>query len=253
MTTPILITNDDGYDAFGLEVLTTVVAVHEGYSPTVMAPMRDQSGKGQAISLRPFSVRPHVLARAERALVVDGTPTDCVRLALTAQLTPPPALVLSGINQGWNLGSALYSSGTVGAAREAAVHHVPAIAWSGPREASWDLLFPMIDRFFGTWIAWVLAHPGSYLSINLPQRPAAEWTWTRPMLVEPPKYRTGQSPSGDLTVEWTYDPAIAEAPADTDAAVVHRDVISVTALRPDAALPVTETAPAVTILRQQHG
>jgi len=92
-----------------------------------VAPSNEQSGKAQSLTLR----QPIIChAVAEREWAVDGTPADCVIVALHKLLTEKVDLVVSGINHGANLGENAYYSGTVGAAREAALHHMPAVAMS---------------------------------------------------------------------------------------------------------------------------
>src|ERR1700722_7651245 len=123
--THILLTNDDGIHAEGLRVLA---AAFEGFAMvSIVAPSSEQSGKAQSLTLRqPIICHPV----AEREWAVDGTPADCVIVALHKLLTEKPDLVISGINHGANLGENAYYSGTVGAAREAALHHMPAVAMS---------------------------------------------------------------------------------------------------------------------------
>src|SRR4029077_6342093 len=121
----ILLTNDDGIHAEGLRVLAVAF---EGFATvSIVAPSREQSGTAQSLTLRqPIICHPV----AEREWAVDGTPADCVIVALHKLLTEKPDMVISGINHGANLGENVYYSGTVGAAREAALHHIPAVAMS---------------------------------------------------------------------------------------------------------------------------
>ena len=121
----ILLTNDDGIEAEGLRELASAL---EGLGTvSVVAPSREQSGSAQSLTLR----QPIVChALGERRWAVDGTPADCIIVALHKLLPERPDLVISGINHGGNLGENVYYSGTVGAAREAAIHHLPAMAVS---------------------------------------------------------------------------------------------------------------------------
>src|SRR5579885_1894313 len=121
----ILLTNDDGYNAPGLCALAE--ALKDFAEVSIVAPSRERSGAAQSLTLR----QPIVCERAgERHWAVDGTPADCVIVALHKLLPQKPDLVISGINHGANLGENIYYSGTVGAAREAALHQVPALAVS---------------------------------------------------------------------------------------------------------------------------
>ena len=121
----ILLTNDDGYQAEGLRVLTAEIAKFATVS--IVAPSEEQSGKAQALTLRsPIICHP----QGERHWAIEGTPADCVIVAIHKLLPEKPDLIISGINHGANLGENVYYSGTVGAAREGALHHVPSIAIS---------------------------------------------------------------------------------------------------------------------------
>jgi 5'/3'-nucleotidase len=121
----ILITNDDGYRSEG------IVALADALKPvgevTIVAPMSEASAIGHALTLR----RPLRLERINDAVFgVDGTPTDCVNIAVTHVLHGLPDVVVSGINKGWNLGDDVTYSGTVAGALEGALLGIPAIAVS---------------------------------------------------------------------------------------------------------------------------
>ena len=121
----ILISNDDGYFAPGIECLarylSTVAEV------TVVAPERDRSGASNSLTLdRPLSFR----RSANGFYYVNGTPTDCVHLAVTGMLDELPDMVVSGINQGANMGDDTVYSGTVAAATEGFLLGVPSLAVS---------------------------------------------------------------------------------------------------------------------------
>src|SRR2546423_5391243 len=123
--THILLTNDDGIHAGGLQALAAELASFATLS--IVAPHREQSGTAQSLTLR----QPIICNRVgERQWAVEGTPADAVIVALHRLLPENPDLVISGINAGGNLGENVYYSGTVGAAREAALHHIPAFAIS---------------------------------------------------------------------------------------------------------------------------
>src|SRR5205823_10596690 len=121
----ILVTNDDGVHSDG------IVALAEVLGPlgeiTIVAPTTEASAIGHALTLR----RPLRLEQiADRTFAVDGTPTDCVNIAVTQIFKGLPDLVVSGINKGWNLGDDVTYSGTVAGALEAALLGVPALAVS---------------------------------------------------------------------------------------------------------------------------
>jgi 5'-nucleotidase len=136
----ILLTNDDGIDAAGLDALFAAVTqiFRESVEIVVVAPDRGRSECGHSVTTgRPLKFQ----RRKADWFAVDGTPVDCVRAAL-ASLAPEVDLVISGVNAGANLGVDLLVSGTFAAAREAAIHGIPAMAVSHYRRpdiaVTWD-------------------------------------------------------------------------------------------------------------------
>jgi 5'-nucleotidase len=124
-----LVSNDDGYLAPGL--LALVNALRPLGKITVIAPEQNHSGASNSLTLsRPLSI--HRVAGGERDgfLFVNGTPTDCVHIALTGFLDDMPDYVISGINQGENMGEDVLYSGTVAAAIEGVMFGIPGIAFS---------------------------------------------------------------------------------------------------------------------------
>ena len=121
----ILVTNDDGVYSDGIKALAD--AMQALGEVTVVAPLAEASAIGHALTLR----RPLRLETiGDRVYAVDGTPTDCVNIAITSVLRGMPDLVVSGINKGWNLGDDVTYSGTVSGAFEAALLGPPGIAVS---------------------------------------------------------------------------------------------------------------------------
>lgn len=121
----ILISNDDGYFAPGLAILATHLS--KIADVVVVAPERDRSGASNSLTLD----RPLKLRRAANGFYyVNGTPTDCVHLAVTGMLDHQPDIVVSGINAGANMGDDTIYSGTVAAATEGYLLGIPAIALS---------------------------------------------------------------------------------------------------------------------------
>ncbi|MBI4420538.1 MAG: 5'/3'-nucleotidase SurE [Gemmatimonadetes bacterium] len=167
----ILISNDDGILAHGLKVLAEVCRTVGKI--TIVAPDREQSGASHSLTLnRPL--------RAERtpdgAYQVDGTPTDCVLLALEVLLPERPALVVSGINHGPNMGEDVLYSGTVAAAMEGLSLGIPGIAISFAgnrveREAHLETHRSWLERVLGQ-ILQVREFPrDTLLNVNLPPVP----------------------------------------------------------------------------------
>ncbi len=129
----ILVTNDDGVHAPGIRALAA--GLDGAGEVWLVAPDREASASSQSLTLkhplRADTVEP-------RVLMVDGTPADCVNLAIVKLLPRRPAVVVSGINRGGNLGDDVFYSGTVGAAREATFFGIPAIAISLAARADLD-------------------------------------------------------------------------------------------------------------------
>jgi 5'/3'-nucleotidase len=121
----ILVTNDDGVHSEGIRTLAEALT-HLG-DVTIVAPMQEASAIGHALTLR----RPlRIETIAPRTFAIDGTPTDCVNLAISHVLKHKPDLIVSGINKGWNLGDDVTYSGTVSGALEGALLGIPSIAVS---------------------------------------------------------------------------------------------------------------------------
>jgi len=121
----ILISNDDGYFSPGIAILAEVLAALG--EVTVVAPERDRSAASNSLTLD----RPLIVRRSPNGfLFVNGTPTDCVHLAVTGLLERPPDLVVAGINLGANMGEDTLYSGTVAAATEGYLLGIPAMAVS---------------------------------------------------------------------------------------------------------------------------
>lgn len=160
-------TNDDGIDAPGLAALAAAVA-HLGRA-IVVAPDRERSAAGHALTLnRPLRVR----ARGADLYEVDGTPTDCVHLGVF-HLTGgrPPDLVLSGINRGSNLSDDVTYSGTVAAALEGTLLHIPSIAFSAERDGEGQARYEVAAKLAALLAEKALTEglpPGVLLNVNVP-------------------------------------------------------------------------------------
>jgi len=167
----ILIANDDGYLAPGLAAL---IQACEGLGELdVVAPEQNASGTSNSLTLnRPLSV----YTAANGVRYINGTPSDCVHIALTGLLEHKPDLVVSGINQGANMGDDTLYSGTVAAAMEGFLFGVPAIAFS-QIEKGWSHL-DAAARVARDVIQHVLADTPArspfLLNVNIPNRPDAQ-------------------------------------------------------------------------------
>ncbi len=173
----ILLTNDDGADSPGLAILAA--ALGELCEVVIVAPDGPRSGSSMAGSfhgvMRVVNSR---LANGLTAAVLDGFPVDCVRYGLVRMGSTPPDLVVVGINNGLNLASDLYYSGTVGAARDAALWGIPSLAVStGSLDSSGHWGKPGEDDLhraaeWGVRIARRILEdglePGLFLNLNVP-------------------------------------------------------------------------------------
>jgi 5'-nucleotidase len=177
-----LVTNDDGIDSPGLSALVRV-AVATGLEVLVAAPAEQSSGASAAITAARRDGRTVVERRELRGLpdvpawAVGAQPGHIVMAALTGWFDPAPELVLSGVNHGANVGRAVLHSGTVGAILTAAVHDVRGLAVSldVPLRPSGERHWDAVDGLFPRVLELLLdAPPGTSLSLNVPDRPAAE-------------------------------------------------------------------------------
>lgn len=171
---PILVTNDDGIDARGFRVLEAI-AGELGEDVWSVAPADGRSAASAMLSLRKDV---SLSARDARRFAVTGAPADCVLAALNLVLgEAAPALVLSGVNHGANLGDDVAFSGTVGAATMAAVHGVPAIALSlahGPHRFESDAAFALVRARAPGLIRTICRagfEPGLLYNVNFPHEP----------------------------------------------------------------------------------
>jgi len=228
----ILLSNDDGYFAPGLERLAAALAARAEI--TVVAPERDRSGASNSLTLdRPLSVR-----RAPNGfLFVNGTPTDCVHLAVTGLLEGLPDMVISGINLGANMGDDTIYSGTVAAATEGYLLGIPSIAISLASktarhfETASEIAIELVERHRRKTAApWLL-------NVNVPDIPRAELQGIKITRLgrrhrAEDVIRT-QSPRGE-TVYWVgaAGPA-ADAGEGTDFHAVEQRFVSVTPLQID--------------------
>jgi len=165
----ILFSNDDGYGAPGLNAL--VEAFRPVAEIVVVAPAVDQSGKAHSITTRdPIMVTERKQPDGTSWFAVDGPPATCVRLGLESLLPRRPDLVISGINRGENLGTVIYYSGTLGAAREAAIVGLPAIAVSvgGNEGKDYAAAAAFVRQVVEQLREKQMLKPGLFLNVNVP-------------------------------------------------------------------------------------
>ncbi|HVE51288.1 MAG TPA: 5'/3'-nucleotidase SurE [Casimicrobiaceae bacterium] len=228
----ILISNDDGYFSPGIEHLAAVLG--QRHEVTVVAPERDRSGASNSLTLdRPLMVR-----RAPNGfLFVNGTPTDCVHLAVTGLLDWLPDMVVSGINLGANMGDDTIYSGTVAAATEGYLLGIPAIAISLASKAG-----EHFDTAGGVALELVERHARApagrwLLNVNVPDAPAANLRGVKVTRLgrrhKAEDVIPMKNPRGE-TVYWIGPAgAAAEAGEGTDFHAAEHGFVSVTPLQID--------------------
>ncbi len=173
----ILITNDDGIHSEGLHSLRETL-LQAGHEVWVCAPDTERSAHSHAITLK-VPVKFHEIE--PRVYSCSGTPADCIFYGLKGALPMVPDVVVSGINKGYNVGTDIIYSGTVGAAREAVLHKIPAIAISAegfepphPFAQAARFLADHIEGFLPLWTDDIV------ININVPFEPDGSWQAATP-------------------------------------------------------------------------
>jgi 5'-nucleotidase len=234
----LLVTNDDGILAHGIECLCAAAAPLG--EVTVVAPDREQSATSHSLTLH-HPLRP--IKRGERRWQVDGTPTDCVMLALEALMPERPDFVLSGINHGHNMGEDVLYSGTVAAAMEGLALGIPSIAVSfagGDLRADVSqlkeqvaVLTPLLARL----TSLPNFPPNTLFNVNLPPLHAGEVKGVRLTRLGRRAYSQSVAPMKDPwgrqiywigggSIEWSGEP-------DSDFRAIDDGYVSVTPLHLD--------------------
>lgn len=230
----ILLCNDDGIFARGLRELADALR-EAGHDLKVVAPDREQSATSHSITLdRPLRIRAH----GEGEWAVDGTPTDCVLLAVNGLLPERPELVVSGINHGPNMGEDVTYSGTVAAAFEAHILGIPSIAASMKDRVNGDFAGAarIVVDLAGRRDEWV-GDGRRILNVNFPTGPSASWDGPRVTRLGTRQYSDEVIEKIDPRGRKYYwiggsDPTW-QGGDDTDFATVHAGCVSVTPLNLD--------------------
>lgn len=169
----ILLTNDDGYFAKGLQTLLRIFEEDNSLSISVVAPESQKSATGHSITLsEPLMITEYNLRNGLKGYAVRGNPADCVKLAIQGEIIPKPDLVISGINNGPNLGTDVFYSGTVSAAMEAVLLGIP--SWAVSLAGFDKFEFDDAARFIYDFLKKQTLEKG-LLNINIPPVPANEW------------------------------------------------------------------------------
>lgn len=234
----ILITNDDGIDADALAPLAGALAALGDVD--IIVPERNWSGASHSITLfRPLRVRATKLRNGHAAFMTDGSPTDCVRLAVLGFLKHRPDIVVSGINRGANMGDDITYSGTVAAAMEGLLSNIPSIAISIGAYGG-DINYEPAASFAALLARNILDRglaPDTLLNVNVPPLP-------RDQIAGVEVTRLGKRTYRDQLVErldpygnpyyWVGGPAVSgDAEDGTDVAAMGAGKISVTPIALD--------------------
>ncbi len=231
----VLVTNDDGYAAPGLDAVVTELRALPGVTVTVVAPATNQTGAGGKTTATPVTASPQQTASGFPATAVNGFPADAVVYALGTVLQHKPDVVVSGVNEGPNFGQIAAVSGTVGAAEKAASKGIPAIA------ASQGLGDPPAYASSAKIVAgWVSAHrdelakgnaPVVVLNLNVPTCKAGTLRGVKQVL---------PAPNLEGSTAGPVDCSSTATDPKTDVAAFADGFAAVTSLQPDGS-PTTST------------
>jgi 5'-nucleotidase len=243
----ILLTNDDGIGAQGLQTLRRELRQIDGVTLDVIAPDSNRSASARSITVRsPLSVQEIQFDDGDIGHATDGTPVDCVRFASVGLLGDRPDVIVSGINHGVNLGDDVTYSGTVAAALEGVVLGIPAIAVSQQStekemgytpQRHYD--FGVAARFTARTVRELVEHPlpdGTLLNINVPgSAPSGVEVVRLGRRLYRDELREVETDAQDgrrLYRFYGYEPGVHDQP-DTDIGAIANDRIAVTPLHLD--------------------
>ena len=233
----ILITNDDGIYAPGLEALYKHLAA--GHNVVVIAPDREQSAIGHAITLnKPLRANKVSINGAFHGYAVTGTPADCIKMGVLEILDSKPDMVISGINPGANVGVNINYSGTVAAAKEATLYGILAIAVSiHSRDAQYYdeaaiFIEELAEQLFVNRLPF-----GTFLNVNIPNRPLREIAGIRISRLDLeffPEFIDKRVDPRKRTYYWQgCDSLPAGKATDIDGSALCEDFISITPIKCD--------------------
>jgi len=232
----ILVTNDDGVRSPGIAAIAQILQLIG--TPIIVAPLENQSGKGHSIiTTEPVFREDLTLTNGLRAIGLTATPASTANIAIRNIVMPRPDLVVSGINRGYNLGFSGYLSGTLGAARQAAMLGVPAIAASLAEDATTEDLISAAEEVFGAArrVKQYGLPPNTFLNVSVPRVPPGGYRGY--MVTTQALLRGGEEsfaemkhPSG-RTIYWNLYKEGGDAPQGTDMWAVANGYVSVTPMR----------------------
>jgi 5'-nucleotidase len=233
----ILLTNDDGIHAQGLWALYKRFAGN--HDVTVIAPDRERSAIGHSITLNePLRIAYISVNSGYKGYAVTGTPADCIKLGVMEILDEKPDIVISGINPGANVGSNINYSGTVAAAKEAALYGVAAIAVSiqGTKANNYDdtafFIEVLLKKVFEKGLPF-----GTFLNVNIPDMPVKETAGIRFSKQGDklfPEYFEKRIDPRNHTYYWQgCDHLVLDNNPDVDSAAICDNFISITPIKCD--------------------
>ena len=230
----ILISNDDGVRAPALPVLAQ--ALRPLGEIIIVAPIENQSGVSQALTAAPPIMREDLtLTGGLSAIGLSATPATTIQIAIKNIVMPRPDLIVTGINTAYNLGASAYLSGTVGAARQAVIEGVPAVATSMATPAVARDLSPAAQQ-----VAGIVRHvrdrglpAQTFLNVNIPPMPTGGYkgyqvTSQAAVRGGVESFAEGKRPGTNQTVYWSVYSEGAAAPRGTDIWAVTNGYVSVT-------------------------
>ena len=233
----ILVSNDDGVHAPGISALAQVLqAIGE---VSIVAPSENHSGAGHSIiTSQPIFREDLTLPNGLRAIGLTATPASTMNVAIQNIARPRPDLVVTGINRGYNLGFSGYLSGTIGGAREAAMHGIPSIASSLAESGVPRDLVYAAEEVLGVARRvkqWGLP-PNTFLNVSIPAMPQGGYKGymvTTQALARGGEERFAESkhPSSGRTIYWNVYKEGGDAPQGTDIWAVANGYVSVTPMK----------------------
>lgn len=235
----ILLTNDDGIYADGLQALRGVLQHSPGIEVAVVAPDRERSASSHAITLhKPLYVTPIAIPNTTVPMwAINGTPADCTKIGVCAILDHKPDLVISGINRGYNLGTDVLYSGTVSAAIEGVILGIPSIAVSlATGKADYDFAATFIEHLVQTLRRRGISET-TLINVNIPALDAEHVAGVAITKLSQRRYENTfvrrEDPRG-RTYYWMAGELLTfEHDDDTDVGALGRNMVSMTPLHLD--------------------
>ncbi|NMA69529.1 MAG: 5'/3'-nucleotidase SurE [Desulfitobacterium sp.] len=233
----ILLTNDDGYFAKGIQTMYQVLKEEEEYELYIVAPDTQRSATGHSITLfEPLFLTEHPLEKGT-GYAISGKPADCVKIAIQGDIIPKPDLVISGINNGPNLGTDVFYSGTVSAAMEGVLLGIPALAISLAGFSAND--YRPAARFLAKFLSEQrekILQQGGLININIPAIPEEDWKGVKITKLGKAVYENvfelRKAPFG-REYYWQAGNVAPETDQETDLFAVQEGYVSITPMHSD--------------------